>query len=284
MLIVLTTTYTCSYAQYFTTGSSDIRLRWGELKDDNYKIIFPDYYLPKAILVEGYLDSIQSQITYGLVDKVDKIPIVLFSEKAQSNGLVTWTPKRMELYTIPSTDAETLPWLKQLTVHEYRHVVQISNLNRKLIKKLGYLIGQQAVGASTAIIPTWFYEGDATLAETQFAIWGRGKQPQFSNSTRALFAEHPELWNYEKWRATSFKYEYPSIYEMGYFTVWAGQTFYDPKIWEVSMDYTARRPVRAIFRNYDLKKIYGVSRRDIANRTAEELTAFWHESAQEPNS
>ncbi|MFI3322766.1 MAG: hypothetical protein R3Y50_09620 [Rikenellaceae bacterium] len=266
------------YAQYYTTGNNSVSTRWNQLKSDDKRIIYPDFFAPKARIVEGYLDTMRNYIATGLNPKIDYLPIILYPDKAKSNGLVTWTPKRMELYTTPSTDGYSLPWLKQLTVHEYRHVVQLSNLNRGFVRGLGYVIGEHAVGLAAALVPTWFYEGDAVVAETQFAQWGRGKQPLFSSPVRAMVAEADGLWNYDFWRAGSYRYNFPSIYELGYFSVWAGQTFYSPQIWDTMLSYCAKNPIIAIFKNRALAKEYNANSEIIINKTLEELKPFWEES------
>ena len=48
----------------------------------------------------------------------------------RSNGFVTWTPKRMELIVTPPQDSYAQDWIGQLSLHEYRHVVQISQLDQ----------------------------------------------------------------------------------------------------------------------------------------------------------
>ncbi|MEG1635789.1 MAG: hypothetical protein RR388_09190, partial [Rikenellaceae bacterium] len=284
LILLLASLHGGVYAQYFITGASSAKLRWSQLKSDDKRVIFPDYYLPKAKIVEGYLDTTRRQITYGLLPKIDYIPVLLIPERAQSNGLVTWTPRRMELYTSPSSESYALPWLKQLSVHEYRHVVQLSNLNIGFTKAASYLIGEHAVGIVTMVVPGWFFEGDATLAETQLATWGRGKQPEFSINYRAAFNEDPKSWGYDIWKAGSMRAEYPSMYEMGYFTALAGQTFYSPNIWAEMMDYCGRYPYLIVSSDIPLRRKYGVSSRGVVFRAFNELRQFWKEASLVENS
>ncbi len=284
LLLLLSLAYNTASAQYFVTGSTSNSVRWSQLKSEGKRVIFPEFFYPKATIIEGYLDSVQSVITYGLAPKMEYIPIILQPLQTRANGLVTWTPRRMELYTTPSDNLGSLPWLKQLTIHEYRHVVQMSNLNKGFTKVLGYFIGEQAVGAVTIVVPGWFFEGDAVLAETQLSVNGRGKQPEFSINHRAMLNEAPETSQYDKWKGSSMNTPYPSMYEMGYWPALAGQTFYDPQIWEEMMDYCARNPVVAFFYDVTLKRKYGKTSTDIVYETYERLDDFWREASNEPNS
>lgn len=284
LIILLTIVYNNLFAQYFITGASSTKTRWSQLKSSDKRVIFPDYYLPKAKIVEGYLDTTRRVITNGLLPKIDYIPVLLFPEKAQANGLVTWTPRRMELYTTPSTESYSLPWLKQLSIHEYRHVVQLSNLNIGFTKAAGYVLGEQAVGIVTLVVPGWFFEGDATLAETQLAVWGRGKQPEFSINYRAIFNEDHGKWNYDLLKAGSMRAIYPSMYEMGYYAALAGQTFYNKDIWAEMMNYCGRYPYLILSPDIVLKRKYGVSSRGVLLRGFNELRQFWKDASAAENS
>ena len=284
LFVILFVTANTTFAQYFVTGSTSNSVRWNQLKDGDKRVVYPDYFYPKATIIEGYLDSVRSVITYGLDSNIEYIPIILHPKQVRANGLVTWTPRRMELYTSPSDDLGSLPWLKQLAVHEYRHVVQMSNLNVGFTKVLGYLIGEQAVGAVTIAVPGWFFEGDAVLAETQLSINGRGKQPEFSINHRAMLNEAPETSRYDKWKGSSMNTPYPSMYEMGYWPALAGQTFYDPYIWDNMMNYCGRNPIVAFFYDRSLKKKYGKTSTEIVYETYERLDDFWRDASNEPNS
>lgn len=272
------------YAQYFVTGASSAKIRWSQIKSEGKRVIFPDYYMPKAKVIEGYLDTTRRVITYGILPKIDYIPVLLLPEKAQANGMVTWTPRRMELYTTPTTESYSLPWLKQLSIHEYRHVAQLSNLNIGFTKAASYLFGEHAVGIVTLVTPGWFFEGDATLAETQLAVWGRGKQPEFSINYRAMFNEDKRKWRYDLWKAGSMRRIYPSMYEMGYYGTLAGQTFYNKDIWAEMMDYCGRYPYLVVSADIPLKRKYGVSSRGVLLRGFNELRQFWKEASQVENS
>lgn len=83
---------------------------------------------------------------------------------------------------IPDAQPFAEPWLKHLVTHEYRHAVQYGNLYRRFMKGLGYVLGQQAGFVSSVLVPVWFLEGDAVMAETQMSSFG---QPRFSRRLRS---------------------------------------------------------------------------------------------------
>ena len=102
-----------------------------------------------------YIQAVRPTITHGFSHPPLKIPFVLHTENFQSNGLVMWMPKRIEFLTTPSVDSYSMPWVKQLVAHEYRHAVQYNNLNRGLIRILSYLIGQQGSTVGLLFMPLW---------------------------------------------------------------------------------------------------------------------------------
>ena len=49
-----------------------------------------------------------------------RFPVILHPASMQSNGMVSWAPRRMELITTPSSDLSTQSWDKHLVLHESR--------------------------------------------------------------------------------------------------------------------------------------------------------------------
>ena len=106
------------------------------------------------------------------------LPFVVHPENMQSNGLVMWLPKRVEFLSTPAIDGYSMPWIKQLVAHEYRHAVQYNNLNVGVVKFLSYLLGQQGSTVGLIFMPIWMIEGDATMCETEASSFGRALQPR----------------------------------------------------------------------------------------------------------
>ena len=155
--------------QYYDWGRSPQGMRWMQAKLPSGKVVFPDYYSDNAARVARYLDTIRPSISYGFEYAPLKMPVVLHTENFVANGMAMWAPKRIELEMIPDAQPFAEPWLKHLVTHEYRHAVQYGNLYRRFMKGLGYVLGQQAGFVSSVLVPVWFLEGDAVMAETQMS-------------------------------------------------------------------------------------------------------------------
>ena len=56
----------------------------------------------------------------------------MHTRTAQSNGLVAWAPKRIELFTTPHQQIYSQDWLEQLALHEFRHLVQLDKIQSEL--------------------------------------------------------------------------------------------------------------------------------------------------------
>ena len=160
-----------SVAQYYSTGQEPASIRWKQIKTEHVKLIFPDYYEARARKLVSFLDSTYAYSGTSLDYSPKRIPVIMHTQSAKSNAVVAWAPKRMEFYTMPPQDMYAQPWLEQLSIHEYRHVVQIEKLNQGPTKVLSWLFGQQGTGAVLGLyVPLWFMEGMASyFAEDETA-------------------------------------------------------------------------------------------------------------------
>lgn len=271
-------------AQYYVTGTDPASLKWNQIKNKNNRLIFPDYYLPKARVLSCYMDTVTPYISYGLMPKIDKFPIVLHPTNLYSNGLVTWAPKRMELYPMPAVESYAMPWLKQLAVHEYRHVVQMSNLNVGITRVASYILGEQIVGVVALIPPGWFFEGDAVMAETQFSMFGRGWQPSFSIEYRAMVNEDADYFNLDKWVCGSYKDFYPNEYQLGYQVVAGARRYYGDDFWGKVLRYCGRNPYFIVSANLAYRKYGNTGTKEMMQRTFADLKEYWHAASSVPNS
>ncbi|MEG1485027.1 MAG: hypothetical protein RSC28_06610 [Bacteroidales bacterium] len=203
-------------AQYYLTGEDPARAKWRKIKGENYTVIYPNEIDSLAKKYLWLLESNRNRVLAGLNINPKPIPVVLHPYTVKSNGMVVWTPKRMELYTQPSKNTYSQAWDKQLVLHETRHVGQISHFT-KGIYKVGYvIIGEQITGAGVGVYPSkWMMEGDAVVAETELSNSGRGREASFLEYYRASFLDG-EYRNWDRWRYGSYKYYTPDIYAFGY--------------------------------------------------------------------
>ena len=214
-----------SYAQFYSTGSDPARLKWREIKTERYFLIYPaeaDSLARRyAILLENSADAINSPLRA----KPRKLPVVLHPYNVFSNGLVSWAPRRMELYTTPpSFGSYSMNWEKQLVLHEGRHVAQMTMFERGIFKPLSWLIGEQAVGLGAGLyINKWALEGDAVVSETANSSAGRGRSPSHLLYFKAAFLDG-DYRNIQQWAFGSYKKYTPNEYSLGYLLL-SGMSF-----------------------------------------------------------
>lgn len=263
-------------AQYHDEGRDPFSTKWRQLNTDDIRLIYPENFGAQAGRVLRVMDSARVSLNYGFSLPPVKIPVVLHTSNLSSNGVVTWTPKRTELVTTPPVTTFAVPWLKQLSVHEYRHVVQMSNLNRNVVKYAGYLIGEQAVGAAGLLLPVWFLEGDATLAETKATSFGRALQPEFTIEYRAyLDGADVDQFPADKWFVGSYKDYIPNHYHLGYQITNMTYRRYGMDFWENITEYSTKRPYLLAPRNFAYKKYYGTSSKQMFYDAFAELKPKW---------
>ncbi|PVD49383.1 hypothetical protein DC498_25310 [Terrimonas sp.] len=230
-----------AFSQQF--GGNPPSLKWKQIKTGEAKIIFPaglDTAAQRTAAIAHYLHKTTSA-TAG--NSLRKITIVLQNQATTSNGYVGLAPWRSEFYLTPSPDnfsLGSLPWIDNLTLHEYRHVQQYMNY-RKGLSKLAYIIlGEegQAV-ANNAAIPNWFFEGDAVFQETAVSEQGRGRLPYFFNAYRSLWQSGKE-YSFMKLRNGSLRHFIPDHYALGYLLTAYGREAYGDHFWTNVTDDAAR--------------------------------------------
>lgn len=265
-------------AQFYYNGRGPAGLRWRQIKGPTYKLVYPDFYAPTAVAMAGFLDSIAPTITHGFTRSPQRIPILLHTENLHSNGEVVWAPKRMELMTAaPAGEVYAEPWLKQLAVHESRHVVQLSALRSGLTRVASWLFGQAGTSVGMLVVPKWFLEGDATLAETQYSEFGRAWQPSFTVGMRALFAQDSANVGLrsDHWIAGSYRRYVPGVYEYGYQLVAAGERYHGPQMWGRAVEYAGRWPIFVVPMRIYLKRHYGTHLSELSDRALGDLYTHW---------
>ena len=204
-------------AQFVINGGAPASVRWMQVKGNTYKVVYPKGADSLAKRYLWLLEQNSPAVMLGLGGiKPAKVPVILYNGTANSNGMVVWAPKRMELYTLPMGSTYPIRWDEQLAVHESRHVGQMTHFTKGVFKWLGYLIGQQSPSLGVGIYPSrWMLEGDAVVAETELTNSGRGRSAEFMEYYRASFLEG-DIRKWERWKQGSYKHYTPNAYAMGY--------------------------------------------------------------------
>ncbi len=220
-------------AQFLNYGSDPARYKWNIVKLEHYNLIYPQGIDSMAYRYALYLENVYPHLqkTMGKPMKA-KFPVVLHPGNMQSNGMVAWAPRRMELITTPSSKLHAVSWDKHLAVHESRHVYQTGKVMHGLFKPLYYLIGEQSAGVASFFLPKWFLEGDAVGVETAMSNGGRGRLPEFNMPYRAQMFEGKNFYSFDKWYLGSYKDYTGDYYAFGYDLTSFARYKYGADIWD----------------------------------------------------
>lgn len=275
MLLAAVVVAHTSYAQYYSWGADPARFRWLEAKGERASVIFPDHTQQIGLSTLYMIDRIRPYIDYGLDLPPLDLPFVIHPENMSSNGLVMWLPKRVEFLSTPAIDSYSMPWIKQLVAHEYRHAAQYNNLNVGVVKFLSYLLGEQSSTIGLVFMPLWMMEGDATMSETEASSFGRAKQPRFTLEFRAMGDIANKYRNTDKFFCGSYRDFIPDHYQLGYQLVAHGNELSGRIMANDMASYGPRRPWTIVSENWRMKTLFGFSTRELFQKTFRSLTDFW---------
>lgn len=274
LLVALLACGTAS-AQYYSWGADPESMRWHKIKDNKISVIYPDTAAALGYEMMHYVKAVQPSIGFGFRRGPMNIPFVIHPENARSNGMVMWLPRRVEILSSPAIAGYSMPWLKQLAAHEYRHAVQYNNLDQGWVRAFSYLLGQQSKTIGLLFMPLWGLEGDAVLSETAMSSFGRALQPSFTMHYRALGRRILERKNSDKWFCGSYREYIPDHYHLGYQVTAYADTKYNENIWDKVVHYAVRNPYVFATTAVALKKFYQTSTNALFRETFDDLNSFW---------
>jgi hypothetical protein len=276
-LIVTLLFFICNHtsAQYFSSGQDPAKIKWSQIKTDNFQLIFPCTFEQEAQRLAKVLEVVYDYDTRTLGHEPKRISVVLHNYSSIGNAFVAWAPKRSEFYTIPQQDLSPQNWLDQLAIHEYRHVVQIDKMNQGLTKILYFILGEQATaGVLGLFVPLWFLEGDAVVAETGLSNGGRGRLPSFNMEMRAQIL-NGQIFSYEKAVFGSYKDFVPNHYKLGYLLVANGRKRYGAHMWDYTLTNVARHPYTPTPFSNGIKRLSGLNKWKYYHSTMNEFDSLW---------
>ncbi len=275
LLVALLCGTQLSNGQYYSWGADRASLRWSKIEGDRASLIFPDSVEQTARRTLHYIDAVKGDIYYDFKYQPLDIPFVFHADNFNSNGMVMWAPLRVEFLTSPAINSYSMPWVKQLVSHEYRHAVQYNNLDRSTLKIFNYILGQQGAAVSLLFPPLYALEGDAVLCETQMSTFGRGLQPSFLMGYRALSDELMNQSDYLKWRCGSYRTSIPDHYAMGYQLLSYAYSKYNENILDKTFEYIARNPQFISPYSIALRKYYDTSTKELLYESFDSLVKLW---------
>ena len=269
-------------AQFYTWGSDPGGLRWSQIESPTYRVVYPRgldslarafaQSMERAVTPVGGSIGIRPNAAYA-----NKMPVILHPWTTYSNGQVMWTPRRVDLLTVPDAfPDEQTSWVRHLSIHESRHVAQMQAGAMKPFRWLNVLAGQLIPGGLAAIYggPA-FFEGDAVVAETALTLSGRGRSADFLEYYRVSFAagDQRDFW---RWRYGSQRYYTPDYYRAGYLAVGGIRaTFGVPDLSARFYQRVARHGVA--FLNWDktVREATGLHFKDAFAAVCDTLQQFW---------
>ena len=131
-----------SQAQFVDYGTDPSRFKWNKVALPHYTMIYPQGTDSMACRYAMYLENVYPHLTKTIGQPLPaSFPVVLHPATMNANGMVAWSPRRMELLTTPSYALQSEPWERHLITHESRHVVQTGKLMTGTFRPLYYLMG-----------------------------------------------------------------------------------------------------------------------------------------------
>lgn len=272
---------TSGFGQSTSVLENNPSLKWYQINTPNFKIIYPKGFEEQAGRMANTMEHIRVPEANTLGTLPNKISIVLQNQSSISNAFVSITPRRSELYTMPSQNYNFIgnnDWMNLIASHEYRHVVQFQHARRGFNKALYYLFGNNTLSVMSYVaVPPWFWEGDAVATETAFTPGGRGRIPNFDLVFKTNLMEG-RTFNYNKQFLRSYKHNITDHYVLGYNMVsYLRKKTGNPAIWG---DITARAwnaPFVPFTFSSALKKEAGMYVKDLYTEMAIDLKKQWQE-------
>lgn len=270
-------------AQYYETGQDPANLKWLQIKTGRFNVIYPERYGSQGIEFARALDRGYSDLVTLFPERKFKIPVIIHNFTTQSNGYVAWAPRRMEIYPTPEQNGIPLDANRQLALHELTHLYQMESLNKGFTKALSFILGQQFTGVVAALLPQWYMEGEAVMAESMLSESGRGRAPSFQKSFKAIAVEKGKMYGYDKIINGSFRNFVPDHYQSGYQMVAWTNAKYNPRTWNKALKLTANAPFLLNPVNLSLRSSTRLTKRKLFIETFDTLRKAWTEETLSKN-
>lgn len=219
-------------------------IRWKQINTPHYQIIFPPELIAEANRVANLGEFTYAPVAKTLGGNHKKIPLVLNNRSALPNGFVKQGPWMSEWFNVPvpMKIMGSNEWYNILAVHETRHMVQYSFMDRSVNRFLGLLFGHSIQNLYLGmIVPAWYWEGDAVDIETALTQNGRGRIPYFTREIRSYLIDNIQF-GYRKAMFGSFRDAYPDYYHLGFLLTTHVKRKYGSTAWPEILDHALGWP------------------------------------------
>lgn len=286
LIFILSAICSSAFAQFSISDTEPTGTKWYDIHTSNFRVIYPRGCDSLAVTYLKELERFRPQVAGSLQmisGQYQKKPldVVLHTRNASSNGVVTWTPSRMELYTVPQwVSLDPVPWTSQLAVHEGRHAAQMQMGYKHVFKPFYYILGQMMPGAACAWPDRLLLEGDAVVAETALTDGGRGRRAYFLSYYYYCF-DNGDWRNWMKWRFGSYYRYTPDNYAFGYMLISGVRAFYDAPLFMADyMDYVSRRPYDPWPLRHTMRRTTGLKFRESTASIYDGHFRLWKEAME----
>jgi len=266
-----------AFSQSFPLGLNPSNLKWQQINTDKVQVVFPAEIEEEGQRVANLIHYLSEHDLETIGEKTGKITILLQNQTTIPNGFVSLGPFRSEFFMTPPQFnlLGTGDWLDLLAIHEYRHVLQITNARRGLTGLFSTLLGQNALTLFRRVaLPRWYLEGDAILTETGYTTSGRGRLPSFNMQYKALRLNGLD-YNYEKASAGSLKDYVPDHYALGYYLTAHARRKYGAEIWQDVFTHSVKYKSPLFPFSMSLKKFTGKRVPQFYEETMGVLDSVW---------
>lgn len=273
-------------AQFYVTGDDPGKLKWNFIDTESYRIIYPQGKDSLARIYGYKLEKFKIPVsrTSGYITGQGDgrlMPVVLHAHNG-SNGSVSWAPKRMDMFTIPSAyDPEPMPWSTMLAVHESRHVTQMQFGLLSRMRPGNWFMGQAWNILTFVLYPGISkMEGDAVIVETAYTPSGRGRTADFLNYFWVAF-DNGDFRDWFKWRYDFQRPYTPSYYALGYLTIGGYRYLYDyPYLVSDALHGVSDHPGRLGCLFTTMKKKTGKKWNESFREVCDTMYGIWKKDAQ----
>ena len=277
--------------QFYSYGDDPGAVRWSSIRTESFRIIYPRTFdslaRAYALSLEKYSAEVGRSIGYTPNQSYGKpLPVILHAYGSESNGMAVWTPRRLELRTVPDAYGPIpFPWITNLAIHESRHAAQMQYANTGPLRLFNILLGEISTGAMASLYGNQaFFEGDAVVAETALTRSGRGRTADFLEYYRFAL-DNGDYRDFYKWYYGSNKKYTPTYYTAGYMLVAGMRTLYDDPLFTQRFYSNVFRlkpwPFPMFNMQYTIKEASGKSFRDTFREIEDFFHGIWTEEAAE---
>lgn len=281
LLLILVFTRNIALSQAaLNLGQSPPQLKWKQIQTQHFRVIFPAEIEPDAQLIANALDNAYLDVAASLKSTPRKIPIVMQNQTTDNNAFVSSEGRRAEFFSTPPQNPNNMGmngWYEELSLHEYRHVVQMDQTRTGWGKYVFYLFGNSGTSVMQGLTnPWWFWEGDAVGCETTMGYGGRGRIPSFDLTFRTQLLS-AGAFPYIKSACGSYKNAIPNHYLLGYLLTTYAKNHFGADVWSRILTHTYKKAPLPFSFSQSIKKVTGLSVTGLYDSMTAETKKLWQQ-------